>query len=314
MKKFAISILLSFFSIATFSQVQIKCSDLPDKNVQNAIEKNTSNLLNAINSCYETHKNINFANIRISEACKESIQERVNESNLHFAEKGSMHVQSTYVKSKQTYEIRIPLTNDKNTVTLYTVSFNASGNIEEFYKSRKTENLTNGLKYAELSEKEEGYIMTFLTQLNHAYNEGNMDFLRKVYSEDALIIVGNVVKQKPSDIHPIEESKIYYYRRTTEEYLRNLQSVYSNNSKVLYQYEYNVEKDVFQHPNPKYRNYVGVQVHQKFSSDHYSDDGWIFLLWDFSDSEKPTIEIRTWQPGEYVNSRSDVLNLCDFSL
>lgn len=314
MKVFVTNILLLFSSIVAISQVQIKCSNLPDINVQNAIEKNTSNLLNAINSYYDTQKEVNFASIEISKACKESILERVKESNLHYTKRGYVQTQCIYVKSKQTYEIRIPLVNNKNTVTLYTISFNANGNIEEFYKCRKTENLTNGLKYAELSEKEKGYIITFLTQLNRAYNQGNMDFLRKVFSEDALIIVGNVVKQKPSDIHPIEESMIYYYRRTTDEYLHKLQSVYSSNSKVLYQYEYNVEKDAFQHPNPNYRNYVGVQVHQKFSSDYYTDDGWIFLLWDFSDLEKPTIEIRTWQPGEYVNSRSDVFNLCDFSL
>ena len=42
---------------------------------------------------------------------------------------------------------------------------------------------------------------------------------------------------------------------------------------------------------------------------HYSDEGYLFLVWDFSDEENPKIHVRTWQPLESVSDESQIMNL-----
>ncbi|MDE5878216.1 MAG: hypothetical protein K2H47_12070 [Muribaculaceae bacterium] len=44
-----------------------------------------------------------------------------------------------------------------------------------------------------------------------------------------------------------------------------------------------------------HRNIYGLTFHQLFVTDSYKEGGWLFFLWDFEDSEKPTIHISRWQ-------------------
>ena len=51
---------------------------------------------------------------------------------------------------------------------------------------------------------------------------------------------------------------------------------------------------VIGHPSKK--GYYGVTLKQGYTSDTYSDTGYLFLLWDFNNPEAPQIHVRTWQP------------------
>lgn len=55
----------------------------------------------------------------------------------------------------------------------------------------------------------------------------------------------------------------------------------------------------------------GLTFHQVIKSKGYSDAGWIFMLWDFNDSEKPGIHITTFQSDETV-AKGGVFTLDDF--
>ena len=63
------------------------------------------------------------------------------------------------------------------------------------------------------------------------------------------------------------------------------------------------------------QDYYGVTLHQKWHSTNYSDEGYVFLLWDFRNEERPVIHVRTWQPDRYgdktLNS-NDVFSINDF--
>ena len=50
--------------------------------------------------------------------------------------------------------------------------------------------------------------------------------------------------------------------------------------------------------HPTKSEWYGVTLHQGWTSDRYHDDGWLFLLWDFSNEDHPTIHVRTWQPDK----------------
>ena len=67
-------------------------------------------------------------------------------------------------------------------------------------------------------------------------------------------------------------------------------------------------------------NCYGVRLHQAWRSSRYSDDGYLFLLWDFNDETRPVIHVRTWQP-EYMDEaktkrfpEEDIFDLNDFDL
>ena len=75
--------------------------------------------------------------------------------------------------------------------------------------------------------------------------------------------------------------------------------------------------------------FYGVTLRQKWTSSRYSDDGYVFLLWEFPvdekgrpiEDERPRIHVRTWQPewGPYDANGKDrkiredeILNQNDF--
>ena len=45
----------------------------------------------------------------------------------------------------------------------------------------------------------------------------------------------------------------------------------------------------------------GIQICQDYYSTNYGDTGYLFLLVDINDPEKPTIFVRTWQPTRDPN-------------
>ena len=48
-------------------------------------------------------------------------------------------------------------------------------------------------------------------------------------------------------------------------------------------------------------DFYGVTLHQALKTTGYEDHGWLFMVWDFRDKERPQIPIRVWQPDDQVN-------------
>ena len=72
--------------------------------------------------------------------------------------------------------------------------------------------------------------------------------------------------------------------------------------------------------HPTIAGIYGVTVRQKWNSSRYSDEGFVFMIWDFRNPDEPQIHVRTWQP-EYVDKEkgqrlnpNDVFTLGDFDL
>ena len=66
--------------------------------------------------------------------------------------------------------------------------------------------------------------------------------------------------------------------------------------------------------HPTMDGIYGVTLRQRYSSDRYSDDGYLFLLWDFRDRSMPVIHVRTWQPASSVADGSEIISIQDFNL
>ena len=151
-------------------------------------------------------------------------------------------------------------------------------------------------------------ILDYVEQFRNAYNLKDLNFLEQIFSEDALIITGKVIKAVKSDVN-INNMKIKYNKQGKKQYLSNLARVFKQNKRINVMFD---EIKVVKHPAK--RGYYGVTLKQGWSSDTYSDIGYLFLLWDFTNSDAPQIHVRTWQPEEYIKAGGEVFTANDFEV
>ena len=62
-----------------------------------------------------------------------------------------------------------------------------------------------------------------------------------------------------------------------------------------------------------------MTLKQYWHTDRYQDEGYLFLLIDFRDSDNPQIQVRTWQPykdntGKILVNKKDVFHLGSFRI
>ena len=138
-------------------------------------------------------------------------------------------------------------------------------------------------------------ILEYVERFRNAYCLKDMDFLQQIFSDDALIITGKVVKQVKSDINrqSLNNAKIEYSKQNKKQYLTKLAGVFKANKRINVSFD---EIQVVKHPAKE--AFYGVTLKQGWSSDRYSDEGYVFLLWDFTNPDLPQIHVRTWQPTE----------------
>jgi hypothetical protein len=159
-----------------------------------------------------------------------------------------------------------------------------------------------------------GIILDFMEQFRMAYNCKDAGFLEKVYSDDALILVGSVIREAktPDDMMKksfLSESKVKLIQQTKREYLDGLMNkAFRNNAFINVKFD---ELKIVQHE--KIPNLYGISCRQQWSSSTYTDQGYLFLMMDFRDMTNPLIHVRAWQPKEFEEDGSFV-SLYDFDV
>ncbi|MBD3166358.1 hypothetical protein GF324_07160 [bacterium] len=158
-------------------------------------------------------------------------------------------------------------------------------------------------------------ILQFVELFRTAYNRKDIEYIEKVFSDDALIIVGRVVKEKPDapdqramfESSSLGKERIELVRKSREDYITSLRGVFRNNSFLKVQFD---SLEVLRHHNDK--RLYGVTLKQHWNSSSYSDTGFVFLMIDFKDEDNPLIHVRSWQPEKF--SDGSVISLYDFQL
>lgn len=201
------------------------------------------------------------------------------------------------------------------------INFDQEGVITSFYYTINPE-LYSKLRMTQMGDsrhevadiKERMMILDYVEHFRTSYNQKDLKFLRQVFSDDALIITGRVVKVRKSELVP-SGNKVIYSAQTKQQYLDNLSRAFRSNSYIKVSFD-NVT--IVEHPT--IRGIYGVTVHQKWNTTRYSDEGYVFMVWDFRQPDMPQIHVRTWQP-DYIDkskeqklSPNDVFTLGDFDL
>ena len=158
-------------------------------------------------------------------------------------------------------------------------------------------------------------ILEYVERFRNAYCLKDMNFLQQIFSDDALIITGKVVKQVKSDLNHnnLNNEKIEYSKQNKKEYLTNLARVFQNNKRINVIFD-----DIKVVKHPAKADFYGVTLKQGWSSDRYSDVGYVFLLWDFTNPDAPQIHVRTWQPDKFDNGQpvpeEEIFSIDDFDV
>ncbi|MBS4028695.1 MAG: hypothetical protein KGZ58_08655 [Ignavibacteriales bacterium] len=156
-------------------------------------------------------------------------------------------------------------------------------------------------------------ILDFLEQFRMAYNTKNNEFLEKVYSDDALILVGTVLKEKENgdfaSYSKLSQSKLKMVQKTKQDYLSDLKNkAFKNNSFIAVRFD---SIKILQHEkNPEL---YGISCWQEWKSSNYTDRGFLFLMMDFHNIEEPIIHVRAWQPKAFEEDDSFV-SIYDFDV
>jgi hypothetical protein len=133
-------------------------------------------------------------------------------------------------------------------------------------------------------------IINFIENYQTAYALEREDYLDAIFSDNALIIVGRVVKPQGDSrlpLSPTVESKRY----TKKEYLANLKKNFA--SKVFINLKMS---NISIKRSPGDTELYGIQLKQEYCSSGYDDTGYLFLVVDLNRPMEPMIHVRTWQP------------------
>lgn len=137
-------------------------------------------------------------------------------------------------------------------------------------------------------------IISFLENYQTAFALKRIDYIESIFSDDALIIVGRVVKKANigNDLGRLGD-KVEYQRYTKQEYIDRLKTGFRSKEYINLKFA-NIRISKAD-KNPEMENF-GIEVKQDYFSSNYGDSGYLFLMVCMKDPQKPLIRIRTWQP------------------
>ena len=137
-------------------------------------------------------------------------------------------------------------------------------------------------------------LTNFLEEYKTAYALKDIEFIRNVFDDNAVIITGRMAsmpKKRVENSSYIDSKIVKYNRQTKNEYLRNLEHCFKGNEFINIRFANN---DVIKAGTGG--ETFGIQIKQDYYSSTYGDTGYLFLMVDVNNPDNPIIKVRTWQP------------------
>ncbi|MDR2949948.1 MAG: hypothetical protein LBV71_12165 [Prevotella sp.] len=138
-------------------------------------------------------------------------------------------------------------------------------------------------------------IKDFFNQFENAYQNKDLDFIKKVFSDYALII-----RQTTVDYYTENGEKVSVFKKLNkEQYITELGQAFDNNREIKVDF---YELEAYRNKE----NVYGINALQNwYSSNNYDESGlgWVYFEIDFKNIQEPIIWIKTWQ--RYDTSRKE---------
>ena len=318
MKKIFV-ILLSIMPLIAWANVRMTISDgIDNAQIKEKMESTISAILTEANNAQAEGRDLRLGAIGVPENVQVSMSMLWENSPFVCTDEEIVEHCLTTGSGYQIRNIPLemrPVSDEEFNESEYqeaVISFDKQGRLESFYLSISMNLYMNVVRNnKELTDlRRRQLILDYVEKFRTSYNQKDINFLEQIFSDDALIITGKVIKQKKD--HIALPDKIVYKKQTKQEYLTNLRRVFAVNSYIRVTFD---DIKVMRHPvNP---NFYGVTLHQGYTSNNYHDEGYLFLLWDFTDEDMPQIHVRTWQPDQINGGRipeDEIFSLSDFDI
>lgn len=193
------------------------------------------------------------------------------------------------------------------------ISFDKSGNVTRVGFALLNNHLSVPKGEQEVYDvRRKNEILKFVEDFRNYYNEKDIESLRKIYSDDALIITGRVETRKESgDFNQQIKKKTTYTVQNKDEYLKNLSTLFRNNKYIDVSFE---EIMISPANSEAMNNFYGVNLIQHWTSKdksgkEYKDTGYLFMLWDFNE-DPPVVHVRAWQSSDVPDD--DIIMIDDY--
>ena len=295
--------LLIYSSIFTWAfsasaQIEVEIIDGADnQQIKSIIENNASKFLSEVSAAYAQNRALNLNNL-VADDGQMSVE--MLWENVHFRPE-DQYIGELLLDTGDGYQLRnIPLQiqpQDAGASTDYkeaVLNFNRNGKISSVYFSIDNNTyrqiMDKGIQLNDMERRLE--ILDYVERFRTAYNQKDIPFLDQVFSDDALIITGKVIApKKMQDGLSVSLPQVKYTKQNKQQYLTNLRRVFNNVRYINVEFS---DVQIKRHGvNP---NIYGVRVVQNWKTSTYSDEGYVFMVWDFTNPEQPQIHVRTWQP------------------
>lgn len=309
----------AFSSLCWAGNVVFSISDGVDNpSLQTKMEQNVNNILNEINAAQADNRDLNFKAMGVNESVQRSMAMLWENTPFMCTDE---EIVEHCITTGSGYQVRnIPLMMKPTGERAFNeeeyqeavISFDKRGEVESFYLSISMNLYMNVIKSnLELTDlRRRQMILDYVEQFRTAYNQKDINFLNQIFSEDALIITGKVIMQKHAEGYTTQ--KIQYNKQSKQQYITNLTRIFKNARYFKVTFD---DIEVMRHPvNP---NFYGVTLHQGWTNNNYHDEGYLFLLWDFTNENAPQIHVRTWQPDKIGGKelpKDEIFSLSDFDI
>jgi len=320
MKKITLLFIILLCSINAKAEISVTISSgIDDATLKGRIENNAARILNEINAAQSAGRDLDFSAMGVNNSVQRSMSMLWENTPFMCTDD---EIVEYGITTGTGYQIRnIPLMMKPTADRAFNeeeyqeavISFDKHGNVESFYLSISMNLYMNVIKSnLELTDlRRRQLILDYVEQFRTAYNQKDMKFLQQIFSDDALIITGKVITQTHRE-SGFTSQKIQYNKQTKQQYLTNLSRIFKNARYFKVTFD---EIEVMRHPTNK--DFYGVTLHQGWTNNNYHDEGYLFLLWDFTNENAPQIHVRTWQPdriGGKLLPKEEIFNLSDFDI
>lgn len=163
------------------------------------------------------------------------------------------------------------------------------------------------LGHLDWSEKSRTRIVGFLEGYRTAYATKNLEYLDKVFDDNAVIVLGKRLQVAPqlNKEGYMNNHRVQFTQLTKREFLRNLRRQFQSKDYInlhfsqnrIYQLQKGVER-------------YGIEIKQDYYSSNYGDTGYLTLIFDLTNPDQPVIHVRTWQ--EQPDPNFGVVSPADF--
>ena len=310
--------LLMFVAQNIMADVTVLIDGIDNATVKAKMERTMSAFLTEVNNAQSSKRDLNFGGMGLSTNVQSSVSMLWENSPFECTDE---EIIEHCIQTGSGYQVRnIPLimrptdssfNEDEYQEAVF--SFDRNGNMESFYLTLSMNLYMNVIKsnksVTDLRRRQ--LILDYVEHFRTAYNQKDKEFLEAVFSDDALIITGKIIPQRVRDNIQLP-ARVEYTRQTKRQYMTKLSQIFAANKHIKVTFD---EIRVVMHPTKS--EWYGVTLHQGWTSDRYHDDGWLFLLWDFSNEDHPTIHVRTWQPDKIEGKKlpdEEIFSLDDFNI